>query len=154
MQPTPDTPEKASSAAVEAKKTSPKPKKAKKPMAKKAASKKPAAKAGINKSEEIRKIANAMKAKNEKPRPVVIMEILKKQGIEVSSPQISIVLKKMGFRPRKRRTAGAASATGSVKKTGKTGLSVEDLIKAKKMADEFGGAEKLVNAISALVELQ
>jgi hypothetical protein len=35
------------------------------------------------------------------------------------------------------------------------GLShVDDLLKAKKMAQEFGGAEKLVNAISALVELQ
>jgi len=41
-----------------------------------------------------------------------------------------------------------------VKKASKSPLSVEDLLKAKKMADEFGGAERLVNAISALVELQ
>ena len=58
--------------------------------------KKPAAskKGEINKSEEIRKVANGMKAKGEKPRPVVIIDVLKKQGIVVSSPQVSMVLKK------------------------------------------------------------
>ena len=97
-----------------------------------------------------------MKAKGEKPRPVVIMEMLRKQGIEVSSPQISMVLKKMGFRPRKRRKSGATAGAAApvAKKTSKSTLSVEDLLRAKKMAEEFGGAEKLVNAISALVELQ
>ena len=125
-------------------------------MAKKTAPKKPAAKAEVNKSEEIRKLAAAMKAKGEKPRPVVIMEMLRKQGIEVSSPQISMVLKKMGFRPRKRRKSGATAGAAApvAKKTSKSTLSVDDLIKAKRMAEEFGGAEKLVNAISALVELQ
>ena len=134
----------------------PAPKKEKESMAKKTAPKKPAAKAEVNKSEEIRKLAAAMKAKGEKPRPVVIMEMLRKQGIEVSSPQISMVLKKMGFRPRKRRKSGATAGAAApvAKKTSKSTLSVEDLLRAKKMAEEFGGAEKLVNAISALVELQ
>jgi transposase len=61
----------------------------------------------VNKSEEIRKIAANMKAKNEKPRPIKIIELLKKQGIDVSSPQVSMVLKRMGFRPRKRAKVGA-----------------------------------------------
>jgi len=44
----------------------------------------------INKSEEIRKTATHMKEKGESPRPVLIIESLKKQGIVVSSPQVSI----------------------------------------------------------------
>ena len=54
----------------------------------------------MNKGEEIRKVANGIKAKGEMPRPVVIIDMLKKQGIVVSSPQVSMVLKRMGFRPR------------------------------------------------------
>ena len=57
---------------------------------------------GVNKSDEIRKLAAAMKERGEKPRPVVIVATLKKQGVVVSSPQVSMVLKRMGFRPRKR----------------------------------------------------
>ena len=72
----------------------------------------------VNKSEEIRKVANGMKAKGEKPRPVVIIDVLKKQGIVVSSPQVSMVLKKMGFRQRKRRKGGKVAServtTGSI----------------------------------------
>jgi len=152
MNPPPDTPEKASSAPVEAKKTPPKPKKAKKPVAKKAAPKKTVAKTGINKSEEIRRTAKELQAKGEKVRPKTIVEMLKKRGITIAPPQASMVLKKMGFKRRKRAAAGGGGPV--VKKNSKTGLSIEDLIKAKKMAEEFGGAEKLVNAISALVELQ
>ena len=50
--------------------------------------------------------------------------------------------------------AAGAVAPVAKKASSKSTLSVDDLIKAKKMAEEFGGAEKLVNAISALVELQ
>ena len=117
---------------------------------KKDAPKKPAAsKKEINKSEEIRKVANAMKAKGEKPRPVVIIETLKKQGIEVSSPQISMVLKRMGFRPRKRSKAGAANAAGP-KIARKASVTVEDLVAAKKMVSQFGSADKAIAAIQAL----
>jgi len=124
---------------------------------KKEAPKKPAAsKKEINKSEEIRKVANAMKAKGEKPRPVVIIEVLKKQGIEISSPQISMVLKKMGFRPRKRSKAGKAA--GAVKpisvKPSRNGLvTIDDLIAAKKVVGQFGSADKAIAAIQALKQL-
>ena len=164
MEPSPSTPEQRDEPASEQTvvalaaqpNKNPKTKKVKTPMERKTAPKKPAAKAEVNKSEEIRKLARALKARNEKPRPVVMIEMLKKQGIEVSSPQISMVLKGMGFRPRKRRKSGAAAGAAApvAKKTSKSTLSVEDLLRAKKMAEEFGGAEKLVNAISALVELQ
>jgi arginine repressor len=103
----------------------------------------------VNKSEEIRKIAASMKAKNEKPRPIKIIELLKKQGIEVSSPQISMVLKKMGFRPRKRAKAGVVKPT-SVKPSRNGLVTVEDLIAAKKVVGQFGSAEKAIQAIQAL----
>ena len=44
-----------------------------------------AEKKGVNKSEEIRKVAKSMQDKGEKPRPVVIIAALKKQGIVVSA---------------------------------------------------------------------
>jgi transposase len=127
----------------------PAPKVEKKDPPKKAAAKN---KGDINKSAEIRKVAAGMKAKGEKPRPVVIIEMLKKQGVEVSSPQVSMVLKKMGFRPRKRRRSGvqprAISSTGSKAKTKK--IKVEDLVKAQKVAAQMGGIEKAIAALQAL----
>ena len=106
----------------------------------------------VNKSEEIRKVASAMKAKNEKPRPVKIIELLKKQGIEVSSPQVSMVLKKMGFRPRKRAKAGVVKPT-SVMPSRNGLVTVEDLIAAKKVVSQFGSADKAIAAIQALKQL-
>jgi hypothetical protein len=103
----------------------------------------------VNKSEEIRKVAAAMKARNEKPRPVKIIEILKKQGIAVSSPQVSMVLKRMGFRPRKRSKVGVA--VGAAAKPGRSvGVTVEDLVAAKRLVSQFGSADKAIRAIEAL----
>ena len=57
----------------------------------------------INKSEEIRKAARAICTGNEKVRPRDVITYLKAKGIEVVSPQVSMVLKKMGIpcNPRK-----------------------------------------------------
>jgi hypothetical protein len=124
--------------------------------AKKPAPKKPA-KSEVNKSAEIRKVAAGMKAKGEKPRPVVIIDVLKKQGIEVSSPQVSMVLKKMGFRPRKRRKSGevAAAKSAAIKThTKATKVTIEDLVKAQKVAANMGGIERALAAIQALREFQ
>jgi hypothetical protein len=128
---------------------------------KKPTEKKPAT--DINKSEEIRKVATAMKAKGEKPRPVTIIATLKKQGVEVSSPQVSMVLKRMGFRPRKRRKAGnlaaaavAANKANKANKTGKskTKISVEDLVAAKKAIGRLGGLDRAGAAIEALRQFE
>jgi len=106
---------------------------------------------GVNKSEEIRKLAKTMKEKGEKPRPVAIIAQLKKQNVIVSSPQVSMVLKRMGFRPRRRRKAGAAGVTGVAKPIrSRGGISVEDLVAAKKVVSKFGGAERALAAIQAL----
>jgi hypothetical protein len=107
---------------------------------------------GVNKSEEIRKLASAMKERGEKPRPVVIVAALKKQGVPVSSPQVSMVLKGMGFRPRKRRkSTEVAAAKGPKTRVARTGqLSIDDLIAAKKLVAQFGGTDRALAAIAAL----
>lgn len=112
---------------------------------------KPAAGQDINKSEEIRKIATAMKAEGKKPRPVLIIADLKKHGIVVSSPQVSMVLKKMGFRPRKRRSPAQEAAQKPVGRVG--GVSVEDLIAARKVVTKFGGADRAIAAINAFRQI-
>ena len=119
---------------------------------------KPKASRDVNKSAEIRKIAAAMKASGEKPRPVTIIEVLKKQGVEVSSPLVSMVLKRMGFRPRKRRKGGklAGGALVTTKGSGKavrtkaTKISIEDLVAAKKAVSRLGGLDRALAAIEAL----
>ena len=118
----------------------------KKPIAKKAADK------GINKSAEIRRVANEMKAKGEKPRPKTIMEILKNEGVTVSSPQVSMVLKRMGFRPRKRRKSAEVAPRATAGTTAKkaTKVTVEDLVVAKKVAEQMGGVEKALTVLNAL----
>jgi len=113
---------------------------------------------GTNKSEEIRKIARGMKEKGVKPRPVVIMAMLKKQDIVVSSPQISMVLKRMGFRPRRRRSSkpavgGVATRTNVARKAvpgRREAISVDDLLAAKKLVSQFGGTDRALAAIAAL----
>jgi len=119
-----------------------------------AADKKPAK--DLNKSAEIRKLATVMKEKGEKPRPVVIVAALKKQGIDVSSPQVSMVLKRMGFRPRKRRPNGSMKETAGVavarkSATGRTGaISIEELLAAKRAVSQLGGTDRALAAIAAL----
>jgi len=104
----------------------------------------------VNKSEEIRKIARAMKEKGEKPRPVVIIAALKKQGVVVSSPQVSMVLKRMGFRPGRRQVAGGELSGGARK----AAISVDDLLAAKKFVNHFGGTARALAAIEALRQFE
>ena len=104
----------------------------------------------VNKSAEIRKIAAAMKERGEKPRPVVIIGQLKKQGVEVSSPQVSMVLKRMGFRPRRRRATAPEAALRRAGGGRKGPISIEDLIAAKRLVSHFGSADRALAAVNAL----
>jgi hypothetical protein len=112
----------------------------------------------VNKSAEIRKVASAMKGKGEKPRPVTIIAVLKKQGIDVSSPQVSMVLKRMGFKPRKRRKAGrvvSPAGAGSAKLAkGSSKISIEDLLAAKKVVSQLGGLNRAIAALEALRQFE
>jgi hypothetical protein len=101
----------------------------------------------VNKSDEIRKLAKAMQEKGEKPRPVVIIAALKKQGIAVSSPQVSMVLKRMGLRPVRGRKAGTVAARGGA-------ISVDDLLAAKELVSRFGGTARALAALHALQKFE
>jgi hypothetical protein len=113
----------------------------------------------VNKSEEVRKLAAATKASGTKPRPSVIVAELAKRGIKVATAQVSLVLKKMGFRPlRKRRKKAERAAAGTPKaaarKTAGAGsISVDDLLAAKKAVAALGGTEHALETIQALKRL-
>ena len=108
----------------------------------------------LNKSEEIRKAGAELKAKGQKISPKAIMEVLGKRGIKVSSPQCSMVLKKAGFKRRKRRTGEAVAKAAPSKSSRKDRpVTIEEVILAKKMADQFGGADRLAVVVRALQRL-
>ncbi|MFZ4733303.1 MAG: hypothetical protein ACOYK7_12255 [Pirellulales bacterium] len=108
----------------------------------------------INKSEEIRKVAKDLQAKGQKVSPKIIIDLLKKQGITVSSPQCSMVLKRAGFKRRARRARAVGAKPAAARGNASRGaIGIEDLIAAKKVADQFGGAERAIEALRALARL-
>jgi hypothetical protein len=123
-----------------------------KTMSEKKVQKPAKAETGTNKSEEIRKVARAMQAKGEKPRPITIIAVLEKQGVEVSSPQVSMVLKRMGFRPRRRKSAKGARPVTKAAKPKR--VSVDDLVAARKLVSHFGGTTRAIAALEALQQFE
>ena len=108
----------------------------------------------VNKSEEIRKVGAELKANGQKISPKAIMDVLAKKGIEVSSAQCSTVLKKAGFKRRKRRAGEAGAEAAPAKAVRKSDVvTVEDVIAAKKAAEQFGGADRLLAAVKAVERL-
>ena len=107
----------------------------------------------VNKSEEIRKVANDLKAKGQKISPKVIIDLLKKQGVAVSSPQCSMVLKRAGFKRRARRMGGAVAKPAAARTAAKGTIGIDDLIAAKKVVEQFGSAERAIDALRALARL-
>ena len=129
-----------------------------KPQGKKAAApkssagKKPAvttshAAAQVNKAQRIRDVAKML---GKKVRPKDVIAELAKEGINVTSGQVSMTLSAAGYR-RKRRgkkvaVAAAHSASGN-------GLNLEALIAAKALIAKVGGIEVAQEALAALKKL-
>ncbi len=69
---------------------------------------------------------------------------------------MSMVLKKMGFRPRKRRKSSEVTPKATAGTTAKkaTKVTVEDLVVAKKVASQMGGVEKALVALKALKDFE
>ena len=136
-------------AAKPANKKSPKPP-VKKKVAGKASKK---AEPMSSKADLIRKVAGILKAKGEVVRPKTIVEILKKEGVDVAPAQVSMTLKAAGYRPlRKRRKASKARSVAQAPSRGKKtdAVTVDDLLAAKKVVQELGGADRAMKAIAAL----
>jgi len=104
----------------------------------------------LNKSEEIRKLAKELQGRGEKPRPVTIVNLLKARGIAVSSPQVSMVLKKEGGdrRPRKVKTSAAPTRASSV--SGGESFTIDQLLAAKKFVESIGSPRQAMALLAAL----
>jgi transposase len=136
-------------AAKQANKKSPKPAAKKKVAGKKAKKAEPMS----SKADLIRKVAGVLKAKGEVVRPKTIVEILKKEGVDVAPAQVSMTLKAAGYRPlRKRRKASKARSVAQAPSRGKKtdAVTVDDLIAAKKVVQQLGGTDRALKAIVAL----
>lgn len=128
------------------------------PSLKKNASKKSAAQIR-SKADLIRKVAEIIKAKGEKPRPTEIVKILEEEGVTVAAAQVSMTLKAAGYRPlRKRRKAANVAEETAVKKASGVGkakqISMDDLLAAKSVSGAFGGTDKAIAALQALKRLE
>ena len=88
-------------------------------------------------------------AANTDAGPTAVVAALKEQGLSVSTPMVSTIKAKMGL-GKKRRRRRVARAAASVNGAGR--LSVDDLLRAKKLVDEIG-AERAKEAIEALAKL-
>ena len=130
-------------------------KKSPKPAAKKKVAGKKTKKAEpmSSKADLIRKVAGVLKAKGEVVRPKDIVEILKKEGVDVAPAQVSMTLKAAGYRPlRRRRKASKARSDIQAPSRGKKAdaVTVDDLITAKKVVQQLGGADRALVAIQML----
>jgi arginine repressor len=118
-----------------------------KPHGKKAAATTTSAAEHINKAQKIRDVAKSM---GKKVRPKDIIAELAKEGITVSSAQVSTTLRAAGFR-RKRRgkkiaAMGAHPATGHA-------LNLDALLAAKALIDKVGSVELAQEALAAMKKL-
>jgi arginine repressor len=104
-----------------------------------------------NKAEAIRQAAKSL---GKKVRPRDIIAMLKEQGIEVSSAQVSTTLKAMGMRRTRRGRKPASGGTGASHAASRSEpITLEDLIAAKKLVNQLGSAEAASRALSALARL-
>ena len=72
-----------------------------------------------------------------------VVAALKQKGVRVSSQMVSTLKGKLGGGPARKRSAAKSSRTPSI----------EDLIEAKKLADQLGGVERARAAIAVLAKL-
>jgi len=112
----------------------------------------PAPESRINKSEEIRVEARKLLDAGATPSPKRIIGDLAARGIDVVSPQVSQVLKKMGVA---RRTRGSAKTPGRdampvVAVGSSEAFTLHELIAAKKFVEMVGGAARAASLLDAI----
>jgi len=84
---------------------------------------------------------------NKDAGPSAVVAGLKEQGVAVSLPTVSAIKAKMGLsKKRRRRKVVRAAAPAN------SHLTVEDLLRAKKLVDEIG-AQRAKEALEALAKL-
>lgn len=103
----------------------------------------------VNKSELIRVVARNMVAQGHPPRPVEIVETLAKQGVKVTSGQVSLAVKDTNLALRPRTTAVRLPDPGEALRR----VGVEELTMARELARRLGSIEKALDAVVALSQL-
>jgi arginine repressor len=101
----------------------------------------------VNKAQRIRDVAKTL---GKKVRPRDVIAELAKEGITVSSAQVSTTLSAAGYRRKRRgkKTAVAASHPASG-----NGLNLDALIAAKALIAKVGGVQVAQEALAALKKL-
>ena len=102
------------------------------------------------KADAIREVARAI---GKRVRPRDVRATLAERGIAVTWAQISSVLAGMGMRRRRRRRKPVASPSAPATSSTSAAVSIDDLVAAKKLANQLGGIDKAKAAISALARL-
>jgi arginine repressor len=117
-----------------------------KPHGKKAAASTTNASEHINKAQKIRDVAKTM---GKKVRPKDIIAVLAKEGIKVSSAQVSTTLRAAGFRRKRRGKKAAAAAHPATAH----GLNLDALLAAKALIAKVGSVELAQEALAAMKKL-
>lgn len=104
-------------------------------------------KEGPNKSDSIR----AYLAQNPKAGPTEIAQALKAEGVEVSVALVSAI--KAKNKPKRGRKPGVKGKPGPKTRSGDSGITLELLLAAKKLADQLGGIDKAKQAIDILARI-
>jgi hypothetical protein len=98
-------------------------------------------------------------AQNPDAGPTAIMDGLKAQGVKVSAALVSAVKyskkpKGRGRRGRKRRVASVVGSAPTAAQTSAAGLSVSELLDAKRLTDQLGGLAQAKQALETLEQLR
>jgi hypothetical protein len=101
-----------------------------------------------NKSLEIRRAARELVSEGKPPRPRDIIDRLKSKGIEVLSSQVSTALRGTDLALRKTRPGRTFILPDPAHALRQ--VSVDDILKARKFAEEMGTLEKAAASIVAL----
>jgi lambda repressor-like predicted transcriptional regulator len=110
---------------------------------------KAAAANGTGETSKAQRIRNVAKALGKKVRPRDVIAELAKEGVTVSSAQVSATLRKAGYRRRRRGRVASAVATA----TSGNGLSLDALLAAKDLIERVGGVEAAEEALKAMKKL-
>jgi arginine repressor len=106
-------------------------------------------KSTVNQPTKAQRIRDVAKKLGKKVRPRDVIAELAKEGVKVTSPQVSKTLREAGYRRRRRGRKGAAAARSA----SSNGLSLDALLAAKALIVKVGSIETAERAISALKKL-
>ena len=102
----------------------------------------------VSKAQRIRDVAKTL---GKKVRPRDVIAELAKEGVKVSSAQVSMTLRSAGYR-RRRRGKKAGATTAAAHASG-NGLNVEALIAAKALIAKVGSVSVAEEALKVLKKL-